>query len=171
MYFCPIDKVFCNEAVVTDKAGNRTSLHLKDKLHQKKIIPARTFRLDHGILFCRDNGALCITVDMRCNVMSEAHESPLGSGHQGAAKTMADIASKFYWPHQTQPKLAWARGYDVCHSVKHSKQLQYGLLQPWAIPVTWVSMVIINFSTQLPATARDGNDCIVTILDPPTMRA
>jgi len=44
------------------------------------------------------------------------------------------------------------------------------LLQPLPIPETRASRVNIDFITKLPATGRDGYDCIITIVDPLTKR-
>jgi len=93
--FGPIVKVLCEEADGTEEPGNRESQQLQENHHRKNMIRARWFRLDHGLHFRRDTGALCIQLDMRSDLISEAHNSPLGRGHQGAAKTAAAIASRF----------------------------------------------------------------------------
>jgi transposase InsO family protein len=169
-YFGPIVDVLREEAEITDDADNQATRRLKEKHHRKNIVRARLFRLDHGLLFRRDTGTLCIPSDMRSDVISEAHDSPLGGGHQGAEKTAATTASRFYWPHLTQSIRVWVRGCDVCHRVKHSNQLPYGLLQPLPIPETRASRVNVDFITKLPATVKDGYDCIITIVDPLTKR-
>jgi hypothetical protein len=131
-YFGPIVNVLREEANVSGEASQRS----KEKHHRKHMVRARLFRLDRGLLFCRDTGALCILTDMRRDFISEAHDSPLGGGHQGVEKTAAAIASQFYWPHLTQTVRAWVRSCDVCNCVKHSNQLPYGFLQPLPIPET-----------------------------------
>jgi len=160
-YFGPIVNLLRKEAEVSEEWSQR----LKEKHHRKNMVWSRLFRLDCGLPFRRDTGALCIPTDMRSDVILEAHDSPLGGGHQGAEKTAAAIASWCYWPHWTQTVRAWVWGRDVCHRVKHSNQLPYGLLQPLPIPETRASRVFIDFITKLPATTRDGYDCIITIVD------
>jgi len=64
-------------------------------------------REDRGILFQGDTVALCNTLDMQSDVISEAHDSPLGGGHQRAQKMAATIASRFDWPHFGQTVQAW----------------------------------------------------------------
>jgi len=91
-YFGPIVNVLRKEAEVSEVVSQR----LKEKHHRKNMVRARLFRLDRGLVFRRDPGALCILTDMRSDVISEAHDSPLGGGHQGAEKTAAAIASRFY---------------------------------------------------------------------------
>lgn len=59
---------------------------------------------------------------------------------------------------------------NVCHCVKHSNQLLYGLLQLLPIQETRASRVNVNYITKLPATCRDGYDCIITIVDLLTKR-
>jgi hypothetical protein len=44
------------------------------------------------------------------------------------------------------------------------------VLQPLPIPETWGSRVNIDFITKLPATARDGYNGIIMIVDPLTKR-
>jgi len=107
---------------------------------------------------------------MRSNVISEARDSPLGGGHQSAEKMAAAIASQFYWAQLTPAILAWVQGCDVCHRGKNSNKLRYGLLQPLPIPEIRASRVNIDCITKLPATARDGYDCIITIVDSLTKR-
>jgi hypothetical protein len=165
-YFGPIFDVLREEADVTEEASQRS----KARHHRKNMVRARLFRLDRGLLPLRYTGALCILADMRSDVISEAHDSPLGGGHQGDEKTAAAIASRFYRPNLTQTVRAGVRGCEVCHRVTYSNQLPYCLLQPLPILVTRASRVNINFITKLPATARDGYNCIITIVDPLTKR-
>ena len=76
-YFGPIVNVLRKEAEVSEVVSQR----LKEKHHQKNMVPARLFLLDRSLLFRRDTGALCIPTDMCSDVISEAHDSPLGGGH------------------------------------------------------------------------------------------
>jgi len=48
--------------------------------------------MDCGLLFRKDTVALSIPLDTRSDVISEAHDSPLGGGHQGAEITAAAFA-------------------------------------------------------------------------------
>jgi hypothetical protein len=107
---------------------------------------------------------------MLSNIILEVYDSRLGGGQQGTEITAAAIALRFYWPQLTQTVWAWVRGCDVCHPVKHSNQLPYSLLQPVPILETWASSIIFDFITKLPATARDGYTCIITIVNPLTKR-
>lgn len=87
----------------------------------------RLFSLDSALSLCRDTGAPCIPLDMLSDVITEAHDSPHGGGHEGAEIKAAAVMSWFYWPHSSEPVLAWIRGWEVCHRVKHSNQVVYGL--------------------------------------------
>jgi len=62
------------------------------------------------------------------------------------------------------------RNSDFCHPIKHSNQILYGLLQPLPNPETRASRFNIPYITQLPAIARDGYDCIITIVNPQPIR-
>jgi len=97
-YFGPIVNILREEADVPEEAESRAYQHSKKKHHRKNIMRPRLFRMDRGLLFFKDTVPLCITLDTRSDVISEAHDSPLGGGHQGAEKTAAAIASRFYWP-------------------------------------------------------------------------
>jgi hypothetical protein len=161
-YFRPIVNVLPKEVEVSEEESQGS----KEKHLRKNMVRTRLFRLDRALLFRKDTGALCILTDMRSDIFSEAPDSLLGGGHQGAEKTAPTIASQFYWPHLTQTVRAWVRDCEVCHRVKHSNQRPYGLLQPLPIPEPRASRVNINFITKLAATARDGYDCIIPIVNP-----
>jgi hypothetical protein len=91
--------------------------------------------MDDGLLFHRASGnKLCIPQPLRADVLPEAHDTTLGVGHVGMAKTVAAVADHYFWPKHTDSVMAWVRGCDVCHRIKHKNSATYGLLQP--LPIT-----------------------------------
>jgi hypothetical protein len=83
-YFGPIVDGLQQKAEVTEEAVNQASQHLKGKRHWEEMVQVRLFQLDRGLLLRRDTGALCIPLDRGSDIMSEAHDCPLGGAHQGA---------------------------------------------------------------------------------------
>jgi len=57
-------------------------------------------------------------------------------------------------------------GCAVCHYVKHSNHLVYGLLQLLTLLATQASRFNIGFIIKLPATAQDAYDCKIMIDNP-----
>jgi len=169
-YCSPIVNVLHEGAEVTKESGYWASQQSKEKHRQKNTVRPRLLLLDYSLLFRMDTGVLCIALDMQSDIISEDHDSPLCGGHKGAETMAAAIASRLYWPHLAQTVWAWVRGCNVCRPVEHSNQLLYGLPQPLPIPETRASRVNINFITKLPATTKDGYNCIITIVDPLTKR-
>ena len=55
---------------------------------------AKAYLLEEGLLYHKPSGGkLCIPKTMRADVIREAHDAILGSGHIGIAKTAAAVAS------------------------------------------------------------------------------
>jgi len=94
-YFSPIVNVLHKEAKVTEEVVNLASQCSKGKLHRNSVVGARLFPLNRRLHCHRYTGVLCILLVMQSDVISEAYNSPLGGGHQGAEKTAAAIASQF----------------------------------------------------------------------------
>jgi hypothetical protein len=140
------------------------------KLRTKAVQRARRFILeDNGLLYHRSRRTLCIPQSLCSEVLREAHDTPVG-GHFGIEKTLALVTERFCWPRMKESVVRWIQGCAVCHRVKPSNHLPYGLLQPLDIPSERWSRINIDFITKLPESAN-GLDCIVTIVDPLTKRA
>jgi hypothetical protein len=140
------------------------------KARVKAVQRARLFSLeDNGLLYHRSRRTLCIPRSLCSEILREAHDTPTG-GHFGVEKTLAQLVERFYWPRMKQSVVRWVGGCAVCHRVKPSNHLPYGLLQPLDIPSERWNRINIDFITKLPASA-DGTDTIVTIVDPLTKRA
>jgi len=107
---------------------------------------------------------------MRAEVVREAHDAILDSGHSGIAKTAAVVGSRYYWPKLTDSIAKWIAGCDGFHRIKHKDARPYGLLQPLPIPLERAEQVNIDFVTMLP-TSEAGHNTVATIIDPLTKRA
>jgi len=142
-----------------------------DKKSRRIRERAKGYLLRDGLLFHRASGEkLCIPRVLQADVIREAHHAILGGGHVGIEKTAAAVASRYYWPRQTDTVAEWVAGCDVCHRVKHKNARLYGLLQALPIPTERAERVNIDFITKLPA-GEGGYDAVATIIDPLTKRA
>ena len=123
---------------------------------------AKGYIRQDGLLFHRVSGEkLCIPQVLQADVIREAHDAILG----GAA-----VASRYYWPQQTDTVAEWVVGCDVCHRVKHKNTRPYGLLQALPIPTERAERVNIDFITKLQA-GEGGYDAVATIINLLTKRA
>jgi len=113
---------------------------------------------------------LCIPKFLRTDVIREAHNTILGGGHGGIAKTAAAVGSRYYWPKLTDSVGEWIAGCDVCHRIKHKNDRPYGLLQALPIPLERAERVNIDFVTKLP-TSEARYDAVATIINPLMKRA
>jgi len=60
---------------------------------------AKSYTLEEDLLYHKPSGRrLCIPKFLRTDVIREAHDAILGSGHSGIAKTAAAVGSWYYWP-------------------------------------------------------------------------
>jgi transposase InsO family protein len=143
----------------------------KPKATRRARERAKGYYMDDGLLFHRASGnKLCIPQPLRADVLREAHDATLGGGHVGIAKTVAAVADRYFWPKLTDSVMAWVRGCDVCHRIKHKNSATYGLLQPLPIPQERGERVNIDFITKLPRS-KEGYDAVATVIDPLTKRA
>jgi len=107
---------------------------------------------------------------MRADVIWEAHDAILGGGHNGIAKTVAVVGSRYHWPKMTDSIEEWIAGCDICHRVKHKNARPYRLLQVLPIPFERTEWVNIDFITKLPIS-ETGYNAVATIINPLTKRA
>jgi len=132
---------------------------------------AKGYILRDGLLFYRALGEkLCIPRVLQADVIQEAHDAILGGGHVGIEQTAVAVASRYYWPWQTDMVAEWVAGCDVCHRIKHKNARPYGLLQALPIPTEGAERVNIDFITKLPA-GEGGYNAVATIIYPLTTRA
>jgi len=103
-------------------------------------------------------------------MIREAHDTILGVGHSGMAKTAAVVGSRYYWLKLTDSVAEWIAGCEVCHRIKHKNARPYGLLQALPIPLKRTEQVNIDFVTKLPMLEAIYNT-VVTIIDPLMKRA
>src|SRR6266403_5338385 len=101
--------------------------------------------------------------DMHSKIIKEAHDAPT-SGHMGEWKTLARIATGFYWPNMRKSVHEYINKCESCQRNKSTNQLPQGLLQSLEVPDTRWQTVTMDFITKLPTTDA-GNDTIVVFVD------
>jgi len=101
--------------------------------------------------------------DIHSRIIKEAHDTPT-SGHMGEWKTLARIATRFYWPNMRKSVHEYINKCESCQRNKPTNQLPQGLLQSLEVPDTRWQIVTMDFITKLPTTDA-GNDTIVVFVD------
>ena len=79
------------------------------------------FKTEDGLLFFCDEDfrpRLCVPLFHRNFVLSEAHQSPLESGHAGPEKLWQTLSQKFYWKRMKNDITRFCNTCDVCQKTK-----------------------------------------------------
>ena len=113
---------------------------------------------------------LCIPADqnLRLELLKEFHDTPV-AGHLGFHKTLAALASRFWWPHMSRSVKAYVSSCGTCQRTKPSQSLRPGLLQPLPIANQPWAQVSMDLITDLPPSG--GFDSIVVFVDTLTKMA
>jgi deoxyuridine 5'-triphosphate nucleotidohydrolase len=118
-----------------------------------------------GLLCFHDHSGrrrLCMPKSETHPLMSEVHDSIMGTAHAGFERTYAKIANSFYWPRMTRDIRSFIATCPVCQKIKHARHAPYGLLQPIPIPQQPFEVVTMDFIGELPQS--QGHDAIFVII-------
>jgi hypothetical protein len=96
-------------------------------------------------------------------LLKEAHE-PAYSGHQGIARTLANLSHIAWWPHLPTDVRFFVRACHSCQVNKPANQAPAGLLQPLSVPEQYWDSVSLDFMVRPPRTQR-GEDAIAVFVD------
>jgi len=132
---------------------------------------AKSYTLEESLLYHKPlGGKLYIPKPLRADVIREANDSILGSGHNGVAKTAAAVSAQYHWPKLIDSVAEWVARCDTCHRVKHKNARPYGLLNALPIPLKSTERINIDFVTKL-LMSETGYNAVATIIDPLTKHA
>jgi hypothetical protein len=92
--------------------------------------------------------AFRMTSNLRTLLLKEAHE-PAYSGHQGIARTLANLSRIAWWPQLPQDFKSFVRACHSCQVNKPANQASAGLLQPLPVPEQCWDSVSLDFMTPL----------------------
>jgi hypothetical protein len=156
-----------------DSVGQTGNLSQKQLRRRRRIAArARWFEWHDDLLYYKqddDDFRLCIPDTMQDRILQDLHDSELGGGHLGATKLAHAVAKRFYWSGIHDSAKRWVSTCDICHRIKPSNGLPYGLTMPLPIPGERGERINIDFITKMPSSER-GHDTIVTIVDSLTKR-
>jgi hypothetical protein len=96
---------------------------------------------------------------LRCRILHEAHDSPLG-GHTGVERTLARITAHFWWKRINRDVTEYVGSCDPCQRNKVPAVKPGGLLNPLPIPARRWGSISVDAITGLPMTAT-GFDAII----------
>lgn len=118
--------------------------------------------MSDGLLFWKNRLVLPPNTPFISQVLNEYHASPVG-GHSGVARTIARIASQFYWPNMRRDIHHFIQHCTICQQVKTITSLPAGLLNPLPIPVQIWEDIAMDFITGLPKS--NGFTVIMVLVD------
>ncbi|KAJ3003961.1 hypothetical protein NUW54_g5037 [Trametes sanguinea] len=132
----------------------------------------KNFRVDHGLVFIRDQGTekLCVP-DVRVNGRSAREIVTLHMhlllAHLGAYKTLGLLRDYVWWKTMARDVQTYCDTCQTCKRSKPSNQKPYGLLNPLPVPSRPWEAVGIDFVGPLPESKnQDGvHDSITTVID------
>ena len=97
---------------------------------------------------------------VRTRILDAFHALP-SSGHFGAARTYASVASLFYWPTLARDVAAFCASCDSCQRHKHSTTQGPGVALPMPIPSQPLEALAMDWVTGLPLV--DGFDAVLVV--------
>lgn len=108
----------------------------------------------------------CIWIPMNSALqpllIAEFHSTPTGE-HAGVQRTLARLASMFYWPDLRSSVRSFVSKYLVCQATKQINHSPHGLLQPLLIPGKIWHSVSMDFIIRLPPYR--GKTTIMVVVD------
>ncbi len=107
-------------------------------------------------------GLLFVPETVRTSILQWGHSSKLAC-HPGAARTLALIKQRFWWPSVARDAREFVLACPVCAVGKGSNRPPVGLLRPLPIPSRPWSHIAMDFVTGLPPSS--GNTVVLTVVD------
>ena len=104
----------------------------------------------------------CVPREGRPEVLRRYHDEPT-AGHLGIAKTIARIATRYYWPGMFREIARYVRQCPTCLAHKVEQRRPAGLMHPTAITRPW-QQVTIDLVGPLPRSTR-GHTWLFTMQD------
>ena len=107
-------------------------------------------------------GKLFVPEAERSHVLEWGHSSRLAC-HPGAARTLALVQQRFWWPTMREDTRQFVNACDSCARSKTSNKPPAGFLRPLPIPRRPWSHIALDFVMGLPDS--EGNTCVLTVVD------
>jgi hypothetical protein len=175
-YFAPIHRILTYElpAELKEAKPEAQHAHLAKKFGLLAVQRTRRYKLENNLLLHHINqeeDRICIPngPHLRETLLREYHDTALG-GHFGASKTYQLLGRTAFWPRMWKDVQRYIQGCDTCHRIKPMAGKTQGLLLPLPVPKGRWHQIGIDFIVKLPKS-RQGNDCIISIIDHLTKRA
>jgi hypothetical protein len=126
---------------------------------------ARVTRLHHenGLYYYASRICIPNDVHIRTLLSKEAHE-PAYCGHQGIARTLANLSHISWWPKLPSDVKSFVGACHSCQVNKPANLALVGLLQPLPVLEQYWDSVSLDIMVRLPQTQR-GEDAIAEFVD------
>lgn len=154
----------CHTSLLNDiQQATRVDEELQQLIARYKTESVPRYTTIDGLLFQNDRMVIPSTAKSIQNIiLHESHASPIG-GHSDIARTYAQVASQFFWPHMRADVKTFVTQCMICQQAKHSHLLPAGLLQPLPIPTQIWDDMAMDFIVGLPPS--NGFTVILVVID------
>jgi hypothetical protein len=138
--------------------------HLKEIMQQclNNSCADPNYTIKYNLLFWQERLVIPDNSTLIQKILFEFHSSPIGE-HSSITRTMARIASQFYWPHMRQHIVAFIKHCVICQQAKTTTITPAGLLTPLPIPTLVWADIAMDFITGLPPS--NGFTVILVVID------
>lgn len=120
------------------------------------------YSVKDGLLYWKHRLVIPVESSLIQNILKEYHDTPIG-GHVGVTRTLARVASQFYWPNMRQHVQKFIEACIICQQAKSVNTPYAGLLQPLPIPEQVWEDIAMDFITGLPPSS--GFTVIMVVVD------
>lgn len=120
------------------------------------------YAVKDGLLYWKHKLVVPVESSLIHKILTEYHDTPIG-GHAGVTRTLARVASQFYWPNMRQHVQKFIAACIICQQAKSINKPYAGLLQPLLIPEQVWKDIAMDFITGLPPSS--GFTVIMVVVD------
>ncbi|MCO5591618.1 hypothetical protein L7F22_045607 [Adiantum nelumboides] len=119
------------------------------------------YTIQNDLIYYEDRICMPHNSHMRKMLLQEHHEVPYGA-HPGINKTYKILTAVYYWPQMKQDVVNYVKACHSCQTMKTSRQLPQGLLQPLPILNERWESISMDFIVTLPKSSKSNTQILVT---------
>ncbi|MCO5578620.1 hypothetical protein L7F22_032464 [Adiantum nelumboides] len=120
------------------------------------------YTIQNDLIYYEDRICVPHNSRMRKMLLQEHHEVPYAV-HPGINKTYKILAAAYDWPQMKQDVVNYVKACHSCQTMKASRQLPQGLLQPLPIPNEHWKSISMDFIVTLPKSSKDNTQILVIV--------
>ncbi|MCO5597091.1 hypothetical protein L7F22_051165 [Adiantum nelumboides] len=120
------------------------------------------YTIQNDLIYYEDRICMPHNSRVRKMLLQEHHEVPYAA-HPGINKTYKILAAVYYWPQMKQDVVNYVKACHSCQTMKASRQLPQGLLQPLPIPNERSESLSMDFIVTLPISSKGNTQILVNV--------